>query len=219
MLLILRHLESNKNIHQQFSSMEDREELTSNGMLMGHTAANYISMFVENHSYKVKKIYCANSTRAIKTAKIIADKLGVETYAFDELRSNNSGSLRGKSEFEAQKINPIFMKQLKLFRAGIYSSYNFVDVFNREDKHDFEKRVNKCIEKILAEDLGTLKIVVLHHSSLTATIINFARKFYNYPLEFYGHVACELGNIYLISENDILLCNEPVSILGDTKVL
>ena len=216
MFLILRHFESNKNIHKQFSSLEDCEELTSNGMSMGHEAAEYIAMFVSTHSYDVKKVYCANSTRSIKTAKIIADRLGVETCAFGDLRSNNSGALRGKSESEAQVINPTFMKQLKLFRAGIYSSYDFANVFDREDKHDFEIRVNSCFEKILAQDPGTLKIVVLHHSSLTAAIIHFARKFYNYPTTYYGHVACELGNIYLISEDDIVLCNEPVSILRDT---
>ncbi|MGE9942694.1 histidine phosphatase family protein [Bariatricus sp. SGI.161] len=219
MLLILRHLESNKNTHRKFSSLEDCEELTSIGRCMGNEIAEYIATFVDAHSFNVKRVYCANSARAIETAKIIADKLGVEICAFDELRSNNSGELRGKSESEAQRINPTFMKQLKLFRAGIYSSYDFVNVLNREDKHDFENRVNLCLEKILTQDLGTLKIVVLHHSSLTAAIIHFARKFYNYPKDYYGHVACELGNIYLIGDDDILLCNEPVSMLGDIEIL
>lgn len=219
MLLILRHLESKKNTNKQFSSIGDLEELTPSGLSLGYEIAQHIVAFVDSHSYYVKRIYCANSIRAIKTANIIADKLNIETFAIDELRSNNSGILRGKSEAEAKELNPIFMKQLKLFRAGIYSSYDFVNISNREDKHDFEKRVNICLEEILKRDLGTLKIIVLHHSSLTAAVIHFARKFYNYPESFYGHVACDLGNIYLISDRDIVLCNEPASALGGVKIL
>lgn len=218
MLLILRHLESKKNILKQFSSLEDGEELTKNGSNMGNEIAQYITTFVKTNSYNVKKVYCANSLRAIKTAKIIADKLKVEISALNELRSNNSGSLRGKSETEALTINPLFIKQLKLFRAGIYSSYNFVDVIDREDKHDFEKRVAICLNSIISQDSGDLQIIVLHHSSLTAAIIHFARTFYNYPQDYYGYIACELGNIYLISDDDIILCNEPASILGDIKI-
>lgn len=218
MLLILRHVESTKNYRKQFSSLEDDEELTSDGLCMGHEVAENIATFIDVNSFDVKKIYCANSARAIETAKIIADKLGVKICAFNDLCSNNSGALRGKSESEAQVINPMFMKQLKLFRAGIYSSYDFVNVTNREDKRDFETRVNLCLENILTQDIGSLKIVVLHHSSLTAAIIYVARKFYNYPKEFYGHVACSLGHVYLI-DDDFLLCNEPASSLKEIELL
>lgn len=219
MLLILRHLESSKNTFKKFSAFEDSEGVTEGGLIMGSEIARCIAAFVDEHAYDVSKVYCANSMRARETARIIADKLGVNICALDELRSNNSGVLQGKSETEANVLNPLFMKQLKLFRTGIYSSYDFISVFERENKHDFEKRVNGCLEKIIAVHPETLKIVVLHHSSLTAAIIYFARKFYNYPENFYGHVACELGNIYLISDTEIVLCNEPASALKDVRIL
>lgn len=218
MLLIMRHLESKKNILKQFSSLKDLEELTNAGLSMGDEVAQNILTFVNSHSYNVEKVYCANSTRAIETAKIIADKLGVEVCALNDLRSNNCGSLRGKSETEALILNPLFIKQLKLFRSGIYSSYDFVNVVNRENKHDFEKRVISCLTNILSQDLGNLQIVILHHSSLTASIIYFARLFYNYPMNFYGYVACDLGNIYLINDKEILLCNESPSNLRNVKI-
>lgn len=218
MLLLLRHLESNKNTLKQFSSYSDNEELTKEGLSMGYKIAKYIEEFVDIHAYNVKRVYCANSARAIKTAKIIADNLGVEIMAFDELRSNKSGALCGKNEIDAELINPLFMKQLKLFRAGIYSSYDFEQVINRENKRDFEKRVNRCLNNIIVNDEGTLKIVVLHHSSLTAAVIFYARKFYNYPDDFYGHVACEFGNIYLINDNGIIMCNESACNLGKVNL-
>ena len=211
MLLLMRHLESTKNTCKQFSSVDNCEGLTSNGQVNGYNIAVSIENFVKTHNYTVNKIYCANSTRALETAKIIADRLEVGICAFNELLSNNSGVLRGKSETEACEMNPAFIKQLQLYRAGIFSSYDFVQVINREDKHCFEKRVNNCLDKILNNDPSTLKIVVLHHSSLTAVIIKYARKFYNYPKTHYGHVACELGNMYLISDEEIILCNTPAS--------
>ncbi len=219
MILLLRHLEAEKNIQKRFSTIGNLEKLTCNGLNMGSELAHFIESFVRKNNYRVKEIYCANSTRAVETAKLIADKLSVKICAFDELCSNNSGVLRGRSEDEAKELNPTFMKQLKLFRAGIYSSYDFDKVSERENKYEFEKRVNECLEKIIRINGEDLKIVVLHHSSLTAVVINFARKFYNYPLNYYGRVACELGNIYLIGVNEIILCNEHASALEEVIAL
>ena len=217
-LLIIRHLESEKNILNQFSSTDDVEQLTAKGLKQGEEVAKAIYDFIVSNGLSVTNVYCANSRRAKLTATYIAKVLGVNIMAFDELRSNNSGELKGKAEGEAWEINPLFMKQLSLFRAGIFSSYDFVKISEREDKHEFEFRVMQCIESILKIDSGTLQVIVLHHSSLTATIIYYARKYYNYPMSFYGHIACELGNIYLIDNKDILLCNEPASKLLEVKI-
>lgn len=214
----MRHLESEKNILSKFSSVDDVEQLTPEGIKLGKDVAKAIYHFIVSNDLSVKNVYCANSRRAKLTATYIAEVLGVNTMPFNELRSNNSGALKGKAEGEAWEINPLFMKQLSLFRAGIFSSYDFVKVREREDKREFERRVMQCIENILKNDDGTLQIFVLHHSSLTATIINYARKYYNYPMSFYGHVACELGNIYLINNKEILLCNESANKLLEIKI-
>mgnify|MGYP004471980973 FL=1 len=207
-VLLLRHMESEKNIMNTFSSLSNNEVLTDNGIKYCDRASELIYDFAQNNTLSVNCIYCAKSIRAEMTANVLAKKFGIGIKSYEELCSNRSGNLRGKSEQEALKLNPIFMKQLSLFRAGIFSSYNFIKIYKREDKHDFEFRVINCVEKILLNDTGDLQIIVLHHSSLTATVINYARKYYNYPSDFYGHVACDLGNIYLVDNNDIILCNE-----------
>lgn len=217
-LLIMRHLESEKNILNQFSSTDDIEQLTTEGLKQGEKAAKAIYDFTLSNGLSVTNVYCANSKRAKLTATYIAKVLGVNIMAYNELRSNNSGELKGKAESEAWEINPLFMKQLSLFRAGVFSSYDFVRVREREDKHEFECRVMQCIKNILKIDNGTLQVIVLHHSSLTATVIYYARKYYNYPMSFYGHIACELGNIYLINNKEILLCNESASKLLEVKI-
>lgn len=218
LVLVMRHLESQKNICKSFSSHTDHEKLTLNGETLGKTIGENIFRFVQKHNLSVNHVYCANSQRAITTARFIADRLSIDVLPFDALRSNKSGALHGKSEEEAEVINPLFVKQLKLFRVGLYSSYDFVKVYKRENKHDFEKRVIDCLSLITSDTNEDLKIVVLHHSSLTATMIHVARELYNYPSNFYGYVACELGNIYLWNSNSILLCNEPTNRLSSISL-
>ncbi|MBQ9885807.1 MAG: histidine phosphatase family protein [Lachnospiraceae bacterium] len=210
-IIFMRHMESEKNISKIFSSYRDSEELTEHGLNMGRKISSVIHEYIKKNNFKVTYIYCANSKRAITTAGFLASEINVCVKAFDKLRSNNSGALKGKTEEEARMINPLFVKQLELYRAGLFSSYDFVKVYEREDKRSFEKNVASCIENILNDTSEDLKIFVLHHSSLTAAMIYFARKFYNYPSDFYGRVECDLGNIYLLDLNEIILCNKPAS--------
>lgn len=207
-IILLRHFESEKNINTSFSSTENDELLTEQGIKMGEFIAENINDYVIHNHHVVHSVYCADSKRAVHSAEIIASQLNVDVRSFKDLTSNNSGQLLGKTEYEAMQINPEFMYQLKLYRAGLYSSYDFVKVYERENKKDFENRVNMCVSNILLDKTETLKIIVMHHSSLTAFMINFARKYYNYPINFYGHVDCSLGNIYLLDNNKIILCNE-----------
>ena len=208
-ILLLRHFESKKNINRSFSSKDNQEVLTEYGINVGKNVAQNIFDYIKNKEHVVERIYCADSIRAKQSAQIIANKIGVSIETDKNLLSNNSGQLLGKTENEAVRINPLFMEQLKLYRTGIFSSYDFVKVFEREDKHEFEQRVNNSMQNILYDGFETLKIVVLHHSSLTAFIIDFARKNYNYPDNFYGRVDCDLGNVFLLNDDKILLCNEP----------
>ena len=218
MIILIRHLESTKNIKSSFSSLYDDEVLTEDSIKKGLILADSIFGYAHANNLCVNHIYCANSNRAISTASFIANKFNVDVNSYEELRSNNSGELLGKTELEAKRINPQFIHQLKLFRAGIFSSYDFVKVNEREDKHVFEQRVNLCINGILQDRSETLKVIVLHHSSLTAAVIRFARDFYGYPHDYYGHVSCELGNIYLINNNGIVLCNEPATSLISSEM-
>ena len=139
-ILLMRHMESEKNINRTFSSISNEECLTTKGKKDCYIIAETINEFVTKNNLNVKNIYSANSIRARTTASVIAEKLGLSVMAFDELCSNKSGELLGKSEAEANKINPLFIKQLTLFRAGLFSSYDFVKVYRREDKHEFEKK-------------------------------------------------------------------------------
>jgi broad specificity phosphatase PhoE len=210
-LMILRHLESIKNIKKLFSSDSDDFTLTEAGVEKGKVLAKAIRSYIDSHGLSCSKIHIAKSERARRTAELIYNEIGkVNIIEWDKLRSLNSGALRGKTEKEAEELNPKFMEQLRLFRCGLFNSYEYEKSL-REDRREFEKRVLFCIEQILEDKLDSLKIVIVHHSTLQAIMIHFARLFYNYPTNFYGKVDCELGNFYLINITDrnstIELCN------------
>lgn len=202
-ILLIRHLESEKNINNRFSTPENKEHLTDGAKQEGTELAKSIKKFIFNHKLNVDSIYCADSARAVETAEIMATSLSIKVVAFEDLLSTKTGILQGKNEDEAKDICPKYIEELELFRAGIFSAYNFTKVPNKEDKYVFETRVTNRIENIMCnETKEDVKIIVLHHSSLTAAVIYFARKCLNYPMDYYGLVVANYGGIYWIHSED-----------------
>jgi len=193
LLLLLRHPESLKNVHNQFSSDTDDELLTSKGMEECLRISEGIRSIISDMNLSCKSIYCANSIRSIETAKVIARALDVSITIEEALRSTKPGVLAGQTEAEARKSNPLFIAQLDLYRAGLFNSYDFNVAQNKEPKRSFEKRVLDCLDKILLDETETIKVVIAHRASLTGILINFARQYYNYPTNFYGYVKLDLG--------------------------
>lgn len=196
-LILIRHTESEKNVNNQFSSETDSESLTDFGRQECSIIANDISDFMSRNNLTCNNVYSANSVRAIDTAKIIADKLSVKVQVEEALRSTKPGSLTGKSEAEAIKTNPEFIEQLYLFRNGLFNAYDFKVAENKEPKKDFEKRVLKCFDEIVADESESMKIISAHRSSITCILMELAKKYYNYPSNMSGHVLLDLGKISL----------------------
>lgn len=196
-LILIRHTESLKNVKNQFSSETDSESLTELGKKECSLIAEDISEFMSRKKLTCKRVYSANSVRAVDTAKIIADKLGAKVQIEEALRSTKPGSLTGKSEDEAIKTNPEFIEQLYLFRNGLFNAYDFKVAENKEPKKDFEKRVLKCLNEILADESESIKIISAHRSSITCILLEFAKRYYNYPSNMSGHVLLDLGKVSL----------------------
>jgi broad specificity phosphatase PhoE len=192
-LVVIRHTESIKNINTQFSSENDLEDLTDIGRQQSINLGNCLKDFINEKSLICKNIYTANSTRSIETARIISSCLNAKISIEEDLRSTKPGTLAGKSEEEAKKTNPLFIEQLYLFRNGLFNAYDFQIAEGKESKKDFEKRVNGCIDKLLNDNSETIKIVVAHRSSITTILLEFAKRYYNYPQNFSGHIPLDLG--------------------------
>lgn len=206
-LIILRHAESVKNTHKQFSSDKNNEKLTDVGFVQVENIANAIFDYVQRTESKVQNVYCAESTRAISTAIIIADKLKAKIMTYRELLSvTTDAQIKGKSEEEIKKFNPQFINELELYRAGIFNAYNYTTVADQIKSGKYEQQIAHALTNIVGQKHEDIKIIVMHHSSLTAAIIRFARIGHSYPIDFYGNIMSDLGKIYVVELNGDI-CN------------
>ena len=204
-IFLLRHFDSIKNTQVTFSSIEDKEELTENGVIQGKRVSDNLRQILELKSLTVKNIYCAKSVRAQCSAELMASALSgnVQVQAFNELLSTKSKDILGKTKKQVMESNPEFIRQLSLYDAGIYSSYDFHREVGKDLKIEYEKKVCECIEKIVNNDVKEdAKIICLHNSSITAVVINIARKLCRYPQNYYGKVIADNGKFFWIHEEN-----------------
>lgn len=198
-ILLIRHLESVKNVHLTFSSEKDIEPLTEKGRSETELLADNVKKISELLKSKNQIVYTANSARAIASANNIREVLDAEMIQLDELVSIKYKAM-GISEDNLAKDDPKFLNQLNLYRAGLFSSYNIETPRGSEKLSDFEKRIGRCLEKITESRANSLKIVVTHRSPITAILIKFARQYHQYPEEFFGYVELSLGRASLIKK-------------------
>lgn len=202
LLLIIRHTESEKNAKNQFSSEKDDENLTEKGELDAIEIANEISKFIVANSLKCNIIYSANSTRSIKTAEKIANKLKIKIRIEEDLRSTKPGMLKGIRKDKVKYTHPEYGYQYYLYEKGVFNVYDFKVPASKEPKKDFEKKVNDCVRQILSDKNEDIKIIIAHRSSITAILLDFARRYHNYPQNFSGHIPLDLGYVSLLKETD-----------------
>lgn len=195
-LFLVRHLESEKNVNDCFSSLENNERLTEKGNLNAHKLALEFTDFVTECNLKIKNIYVANSMRAVESCELFAENIHADIKSFDALTSAKTKMLSGVSEEKAKRIYGKYMQQYELYRKGLFNVYNFDNLVEREDKRKYEKQVMCCLKKILFVPDESSKFLFLHRSAMTAILIYFARKFYDYPSDFYGYVPINLGHVY-----------------------
>lgn len=190
-IILVRHLESLKNLTNSFSAPNDMEPLTRSGLMYGHSLASGIASFANARQHLVKAVYSASSKRSISTADIIARELSVPVIDYNSFRSIRS-AFAGIPE---SQLPPTFLERLILYRKGLLNSYDLKFPDGSEEAVDFEKRVVSCMQDILGIPNESLKIIVLHRSSLTALLLHFAREYYSYPRYFYGYVELNPGYV------------------------
>ena len=201
-LILMRHLESEKNLKKSFASLDDQEPLTEKGKQMGIEIAADLKRYIDQKKGQIKQIYCASSNRGISTATLLSSQLGVPIVPLDALCSSKTGVLQGKTEEEVQQERPEFMHQPYLYRKGVISSYEFELIEGKETKSALESRVNQTIENILAVPDENIKIIVMHRSSLTAALIHYARLICHYPENYFGYIPLDYGYISHLSESE-----------------
>lgn len=153
---------------------------------------------MRKYRYRYPEIFSANTVRAYNTAKEIAKKWNASIEVVDEFKSlKNSKKLVGLPESEAQKVDAVFMNELALNRAGIFNAYKHTSNFSEEIIKEHEMVAYEKYLEITKRIETDVVIIVLHHSSLTDIIINLAREYYGYPLNFYGVINADFCHIFL----------------------
>lgn len=205
-IILIRHLESIKNVKTQFASNKNLEGLTKKGENQGIILSKKINNYIRYSSSKIKNIYCAESSRAIETANIIASEMNLSIKPYVNLNSIRHNLFSGLSENEVEKIDPEFIYQLKLYRLGLFNSYCIKNHEENENVIDFESRIVKSLTDIIEnEEDENLKIIILHRSSILATLFYYVRFYYNYPKDFYGYVQIDVGKICFLEITNGLL--------------
>lgn len=212
-LMVLRHMESTKQILKAFSSDTDEFPLTERGVSECEKLSEAIDIYLKKLNLTCSAIHTSTSVRTHETAEIISNRINCPSVIEHAgLRSINSGKkLRGKTEEEARIINLKFMEQLKLYRCGLFDSYKYDHIDKKIYRKNFERCVIKCLNSILQNTTDDFVILVVHHSTLASIMIHFARLYCKYPKNFFGKVDCDAGHFYLLNLDKknchIELCN------------
>ena len=211
-IILIRHAESIKNINKTFSSEGNLEKITEKGIIQTENIIKHLETFLKNNNLKLNNIYAAKSERASATAEVFNQKFNVNIeYCNEFLSITSDKELLGKSEEQVKESNPKFIHELSLYRAGLFNAYNYTSVAKVLKDGSYEKQIQNKINEIYTNNSNQCCIMIMHHSALTAAMINFARIGYNYPKDFYGNVDSDLGNLFLIKYDqeqcEILLVN------------
>ena len=163
-LYLIRHGENPANITKQFSHRLVDYSLTPKGVLQAQQTGVYFK------SRQIDAIYCSPLKRAIETAEIIGQAIGVQPVIIEEFREVNVGALEalgGSPENWATHdsiIRAWFEGQPdRMFPEG-------------ENYHMLLERMRAGVQQILHEQDGKKSIIVGHGGIFTFTLKDICRE-------------------------------------------
>lgn len=202
-LFLVRHGHSTKNARSVFSSDDERDGLTVEGVKQATRVANELSRLLKGQSCSSLSIIASTSERAEQTARIIKAKNGGIIRLSAAFNSIYSGIHSGFSEANASVVDPKFFDALRLYRLGLLSSYDIPHPKNGETAEAFEKRILRELGSLLHEELDAC-IIVCSRSPITAILLHYAREFLGYPKTYCGYIEVKhniVWKIDLVSQN------------------
>lgn len=112
---------------------------------------------------KIDKVYSSPLTRAYKTAKAVADAVGLEVIPDAGLTEINGGVI------ENIPLKTIFKEHYDLEYAWTYAPQNFAPQ-DGEPMRDVYERVQRAVKKIVSENDGKT-IVIASHGAAIRTLL------------------------------------------------
>lgn len=151
---------------------------------VGARQAEALSEYLlENQSvYNIQKIYSSDLTRALQTAKTVADRLGLPVVKKSGFREVNNGVLAGMANDEADRLYPgLYWKGL-----GWEEKYP-----KGESPKDFYGRVSNewrnFLEEIKSEDIN---ILLITHGGVLQVILSILKGERYSNRKSFGSVSC-----------------------------
>lgn len=144
-VILVRHGESVTNVHKMFTGQLD-VPLTDTGRRQAQLMAEYLD------KYRVDKIYASSLSRAVDTAKYIAQRQECPVEKCDALMEINSGLWQGETFLE---IAEKFPQTYKIWRSDIGKA----TPEGGETCRELYTRVTEILKKILREPEETVCLV------------------------------------------------------------
>uniref|UniRef100_A0A7C5URA2 Histidine phosphatase family protein n=1 Tax=candidate division CPR3 bacterium TaxID=2268181 RepID=A0A7C5URA2_UNCC3 len=173
-VFLVRHGESVENSKGIFSGRKD-SGLTEKGVKQAKNLAAYFS------KKSIAALYTSSVNRAVKTAEIIGNKLGLLPIKCNELNEIKGGDLEGMPSFLA------VLKCVKLYIGGILSGINLKGLRPKggENFYELRTRMINALYKIVNKHKGKNIVVVSHSGPLKEFLGSLLRKKVNI-FNYYG---------------------------------
>ena len=178
-LILIRHTETKWNKQKKYLGRTDISLSPK-----GQKQAGFISGYLRNKNISV--IYSSKLKRAIETATAIAKPHNLEVKQDAGLNEIDFG------KWEGMTFNQIRKKYPDLARKYLSDPLN-TKIPEGESLLKFRNRINKALEKILAQEKGT--IVIISHAGVNRIIICSLLKL---PLSYLWQIKQDIGAINII---------------------
>lgn len=156
-LILIRHGESLYNLEKRYTGQTD-VPLTEKGVLQAKITADYI---IEN--YKIDEIYSSDLSRAVETARPIADALGLTIKTDERLREIYAG--------EWQKL---LFSEVKARYPEEYEEYKRSEGLKRtrggESLIDVQERAYSAVLDIIRDNPGKTVLISSHNGPIKALL-------------------------------------------------
>ncbi len=178
-LIFIRHTTTDWNEQRRYLGVTD-VSLNQKGRKQAELISNYL------RNENISAIYSSNLIRTYQTACIIAKQHSLKVKKDERLDEIDFG------EWERMTFNQIQKKYPKLAREYLSDSLN-TKIPKGESFLKFRNRINKALEKILAQEKGT--IVIVSHAGVNRVIICNLLKL---PLSYFWKIKQNIGAINII---------------------
>jgi len=178
-LIFIRHPATSWERQQRYLGRTDIA-LSQKGERQVEPLSNYL------RNENISAIYSSNLIRAYQTASIIAKYHSLKVKKDERLNEIDFG------EWEGITFNQIRKRYPKIARKYLSNPLN-TRIPGGESLLKFKNRINEALEKILAQEKGT--VVIISHAGVNRIIIC---SLFKLPLSYFWQIKQDIGAINIV---------------------